>query len=114
MRDASQLFDPDDLSDQEQSRLQKLAALRARGIDPYPARVKRSHSIAAARDLYDDGAAQQPTVSVAGRLKRIRVMGKVSFADLDDGTAQIQLLVSAGQSARRLVQRGVEAAHRSR
>ena len=93
MRDASQLFDPDDLSDQEQSRLQKLAALRARGIDPYPARVKRSHSIAAARDLYDDGAAQQPTVSVAGRLKRIRVMGKVSFADLDDGTAQIQLLV---------------------
>ena len=93
MIDASQLFDPENLSDQEQSRLQKLDALRARGIDPYPARVKRTHSIAGARALYSDGAAQQPTVTVAGRLKRIRVMGKVSFADLDDGTAQIQLFV---------------------
>ena len=93
MRNASQLFEPENLNDQEQSRLQKLAALRERGINPYPARVKRSHSIAAARALYDDDAATQPTVSVAGRLKRIRVMGKVSFADLDDGAAQIQLLV---------------------
>ncbi len=93
MRDAGQLFDLENLSDQEQSRLQKLTALRERGIDPYPARVKRSHSIAAARALYDEGAAERPTVSVAGRLKRIRVMGKVSFADLDDGTGQIQLLV---------------------
>ena len=93
MKDARQLFDPENLSDQEQSRLQKLTALRERGIDPYPARVKRSHSIDAARALYDDGAAEQPTVSVAGRLQRIRVMGKVSFADLDDGTAQIQILL---------------------
>ena len=93
MKDASHLFDPENLSDQEQSRLQKLDALRARGVDPYPARVKRTHSIADARALYQDGAARQPTVSVAGRLKRIRVMGKVSFADLDDGSAQIQLFV---------------------
>ena len=93
MSDASQLFAPENLSDQEQSRLQKLSALRARGIDPYPARVKRSHSIHTARTLYIAGATRQPTVSVAGRLKRIRVMGKVSFADLDDGTGQIQLMV---------------------
>lgn len=89
MNDASQFFDPENLSDQEQSRLQKMAALRARGIDPYPARTKRSHTIAAARDLHDAAPAQQPTVTVAGRIKRIRDMGKTCFANLDDGTAQI-------------------------
>ncbi|NQU43859.1 lysine--tRNA ligase, partial [bacterium] len=31
--------------------------------------------------------------SVTGRLKAIRVMGKVSFADLEDGTGTIQILV---------------------
>lgn len=92
VNDARELFNPENLSDQEQSRLQKLTALRERGIDPYPAQVNRSHSIAAARALYDS-TQDQMTVSVAGRLKRIRVMGKVSFADLDDGTGQIQLLV---------------------
>ena len=32
------------LSDQEVHRRQKLAALREMGIDPYPPRVKRSHT----------------------------------------------------------------------
>ncbi|RME55766.1 MAG: lysine--tRNA ligase [Caldilineae bacterium] len=97
MNDPRELFQPENLSDQEQSRLQKLEALRAAGIEPYPARVKRTHTIAAARALWNeegaDGAQSQQTVSVAGRLKAIRVMGKVSFADIDDGTGQIQLLL---------------------
>lgn len=93
MTDSYDLFNPETLTDQEQSRLAKLAGLRDAGIDPYPAQATRTHSIGAARALYTEGATEQPTVSVAGRLKRIRVMGKVTFADLDDGTGQIQLLV---------------------
>ncbi|MCE7984919.1 MAG: lysine--tRNA ligase [Caldilinea sp. CFX5] len=96
------LFDPAHLTDQEQARLQNLQTLVEAGIDPYPARVQRSHTIAAARALYTNGDFEQspvtegePTVevSVTGRLKRIRVMGKVSFADLEDGTGQIQIVV---------------------
>ena len=93
MTESYDLFNPEKLTDQEQSRLVKLAGLREAGIDPYPAQTTRTHSIDAARALYNEGAHEQPTVSVAGRLKRIRVMGKASFADLDDGTGQIQLLV---------------------
>lgn len=93
MTESYDLFHPDALSDQEQSRLAKLDGLRAAGIDPYPAQTKRTHAIEAARALYDEGAEEQSVVSVAGRLKRIRVMGKVSFADLDDGTGQLQILV---------------------
>lgn len=93
MSESYDLFHPDALSDQEQSRLAKLSGLQAAGIDPYPPRTIRTHSIEAARALYREGADEQQVVSVAGRLKRIRVMGKVSFADLDDGTDQIQILV---------------------
>lgn len=93
MTDPQSLFAAENLTDQEQSRLQKLADLRAAGIDPYPARARRTHTVAQVRALYDENAGSQPTVSIAGRLKAIRVMGKASFADLDDGTGRIQLMV---------------------
>lgn len=90
---ASGMFAPENLTDQERARLHNLQALRDAGIDPYPARAKRTHSIAAARALYEAGAADGLQVSVVGRLKRIRVMGKMSFADLEDGTGNIQIVV---------------------
>jgi lysyl-tRNA synthetase, class II len=91
--DPQHLFALEHLSDQEQSRLQKVDLLRQAGIDPYPARVRRTHTIAQARDLYAENAEIQPAVSIAGRIKSIRVMGKVSFADLEDGTGRIQVLI---------------------
>lgn len=90
---AHPLFDPERLSDQEQSRLRNLQGLIDAGIDPYPARAKRTHTIAAARTLYEQGKSEGQEVSVAGRLRRIRVMGKMSFADLEDGTGVIQLVL---------------------
>ncbi|NJN84897.1 MAG: lysine--tRNA ligase [Caldilineaceae bacterium] len=98
------LFDPKRLSDQEQSRLNNLTGLVEAGVDPYPARVKRTHTIMKARALHADGSADEASsgdnaesnrlqVTVTGRLKRIRVMGKMSFADLEDGTGQIQIVV---------------------
>ena len=90
---AHPLFDPERLSDQEQSRLKNLQGLIEAGVDPYPARAKRTHTIAAARTLYEQGKSEGQEVSVAGRLRRIRIMGKMSFADLEDGTGVIQLVL---------------------
>ena len=87
------LFDSALLSDQERARLSNLAALRAAGIEPYPARVRRTHTVGQARSLHVAGEYRNEPVSVAGRLKRIRVMGKMSFADLEDGTGQIQVIL---------------------
>jgi lysyl-tRNA synthetase, class II len=86
------LFEPGNLSDQEQARLTNLQGLIAAGIDPYPARVQRTHTIAEARALYESGALDE-VVTVAGRIKRIRIMGKMSFADIEDGTGTIQVLL---------------------
>ena len=87
------MFDPASLSDQELSRLHNLRALNEMGIDPFPARVHRTHAIAEVRALFSDGELTTNPVSITGRLKRIRVMGKMSFADLEDGTGQIQIIV---------------------
>ncbi|MBI1298193.1 lysine--tRNA ligase [bacterium] len=93
MTDPQSLFAPENLSDQEQSRIQKLDGLRAAGIDPYPARVKRTHTIAEARASYDPEGSNETVFSIVGRVKSIRVMGKASFADLEDGTGRLQILV---------------------
>ena len=70
-------------------RKEKLAELRARGIDPYPPRFARTHTAAEAAALppeTDTG----PDVTVAGRVTAMRGMGKASFIDLRDGSGRIQ------------------------
>jgi lysyl-tRNA synthetase class 2 len=87
------LFDPANLTDQEIARLRNLAGLKELGIEPYPARVRRSHTVAQARALHESDPAAGAVVSVTGRVRRLRIMGKMSFADLEDGTGAIQVVV---------------------
>ncbi|MFN3332321.1 MAG: lysine--tRNA ligase [Caldilinea sp.] len=87
------MFDPANLTDQERSRLKNLEGLIEAGIEPYPARARRTHTIAAARALYERSESAGQDVTVTGRLRRIRVMGKMSFADLEDGSGLIQLVL---------------------
>ena len=81
------------LTDQELQRRAKLVGLREAGIDPYPARAHRTcttaQAIATLQSLPE--GAEPATVTVAGRLVSIRVMGKASFAHLEDGSGRIQL-----------------------
>ena len=85
----------EELNDLERQRRAKLERIRARGIDPYPPRVQRTHSTAAARALFEqsnnpDGKIQ---VSIAGRLVASRVMGKASFGHVQDGDGRLQVYV---------------------
>lgn len=83
----------------EKIRLQKLEELRAEGIDAYPTRSKRTHtsaeSIAAFEAAESEGASSRSMpelhVTLAGRIRAIRVMGKISFAHIEDGDGKIQL-----------------------
>lgn len=93
----------EELTDQEEQRRLKLARLVDSGIDPYPARVNRTHTAAQAISLLEvtsagdsgvgEGAEDDEavTVTVVGRLVSLRVMGKSSFAHIEDGTGRIQL-----------------------
>jgi lysyl-tRNA synthetase class 2 len=84
----------EDLSDQVHQRMLKLQRLRERGIRPYPARARRSHTAAEAIAAFEEAEAtggDSPTVQVTGRLRAIRVMGKSTFAHIEDGSGRIQI-----------------------
>lgn len=77
-------------------RLEKAAALRASGVDPYPIAIDRSHSSSGLRDQFDGlepGTETGTSVEVAGRLMNIRRLGKLVFAVLKDIDGDIQLFV---------------------
>ncbi len=81
-----------------QQRREKLARIRASGADPYPPRVRRTHSSAAAAAAFEaweqDGApGEAPAVAVTGRVTAMRDMGKAAFLDLRDGDGRIQCYI---------------------
>jgi len=76
-------------------RLEKLEGIRARGINPYPHRYKRTHTTEQAVTLLrqkENDLAQVEEVSVAGRIIARRLMGKSAFVDIRDGSGKVQLL----------------------
>lgn len=83
------------LSEQELIRREKLAQLKALGIDPYPAPLYPVDSYSAViKNLFTDDTKQQfEAVCLAGRIMSLRDMGKASFAELQDSHGRIQLYV---------------------
>ena len=83
-------------SDQMQQRREKLSRLRENG-NPFPNDFRRDAFAADLHAQYDDDAAavesQAIRVKVAGRLMTRRVMGKASFAHIQDMTGQLQLFL---------------------
>ncbi len=80
------------LSEQEQIRRQKLAALVEAGQNPYEiTRYDVTHHSTEIVNNYD--ALEGQTVSIAGRMTSRRIMGKASFAHLLDGAGDIQIYV---------------------
>jgi lysyl-tRNA synthetase, class II len=76
------------LPEQVRVRLTKLRTLRRNGIDAYPVGSPPSHTVAQALDAGD-----QDSVSVSGRILRIRDFGGVLFAQLRDWSGEMQVLL---------------------
>ncbi|MGB1204908.1 MAG: lysine--tRNA ligase [Chitinophagales bacterium] len=84
------------LSEQEQVRREALHKLLDLGVNPYPAPTFSINTYT--QDILDnfDGENYQE-VSIAGRIMTKRVMGKASFAVLQDSKGKIQLYVNRDQ-----------------
>ncbi|MCA9926132.1 MAG: lysine--tRNA ligase [Anaerolineales bacterium] len=79
----------------EEQRLAKLSRLREEvGINPYPLRVERTHTISKALAEFEAaGVDEEIEVTVNGRLISSRDMGKTVFAHIEDGYGRIQLFL---------------------
>ena len=89
-------MDMKELNDQDIARLEKLPKYRELGIDPFGQRYEVSHHVDEIRNACKDKDAVAIDelnlfVSVAGRIKAIRRMGKASFMNVQDKTGNIQV-----------------------
>ncbi|MBI2195118.1 MAG: lysine--tRNA ligase [Planctomycetes bacterium] len=78
-------------------RLAKLQALCDAGINPYPYRFPRTHTLGQVRECWghlEGEAMSEGTVSAAGRITNWRDMGKTVFADLRDQSGHIQVYLN--------------------
>lgn len=82
-----------ELSEQEIVRRQSLQELRDMGIDPYPAAEfpVNAYSDDIKANFKED---EKRNVVVAGRLMSRRVMGKASFAEIQDSKGRIQIYIT--------------------
>jgi len=80
-----------ELNEQQLQRRQALDKLRSLGIDPYPADVypKDFSSVEISKE-FDRNPDKFQQISFAGRMMRRRIMGKASFAELQDEQGTIQ------------------------
>ena len=83
-----------ELSEQEIVRRQCLQTLRDMGIDPYPAAEFPTNAFSTdiKADFKDEDEPRE--VVIAGRMMGRRVMGKASFAELQDSKGRIQFYVA--------------------
>jgi lysyl-tRNA synthetase class 2 len=78
-------------------RLGRVEQLRAGGVNPYPYRFDRTHTLADVRSLWgalEPGTETDARVAVAGRVMLKREQGKLVFATVRDRSDDIQLFVS--------------------
>ncbi|MBQ7421501.1 MAG: lysine--tRNA ligase [Prevotella sp.] len=85
-----------ELSEQEIVRRQALQELRDMGIEPYPAAEypTNAYSTEIKESFKDEETDEKREVCIAGRLMSRRVMGKASFAELQDSKGRIQVYVT--------------------
>jgi lysyl-tRNA synthetase class 2 len=106
-----------ELSEVERDRLRKLETLRAAGIDPYPPRaqfgrerIMATEAARLAQKLRIENEELRKAnsqfsipnsqfIAVMGRLVAKRVMGKASFASIEDQSGRIQLYARVGEDS---------------
>ena len=83
-----------ELSEQEIIRRNSLQELRDMGIDPYPAAEYPTNAFSTdIKDEFKDEDNKRE-VCIAGRMMSRRVMGKASFAEIQDSKGRIQVYIT--------------------
>ncbi len=92
--------DDEDRSAVEQARREKLARLRAAGIDAFPVGFRRTHTLDEVRRGWDHqlagGEESGDVVRVAGRIVLRRAMGRLGFWTLRHDGHELQVMLTVG------------------
>jgi lysyl-tRNA synthetase class 2 len=80
------------LQDFRNERLKKLEKLRALGVNPYPSKTDRTVKNSEVKLKFEEFESQN--VKVVGRIKNLRIMGKIGFIVIKDESGSLQLFAS--------------------
>jgi lysyl-tRNA synthetase class 2 len=83
-------------------RIQKLEQLKKQGIDPYPVESHRTHTVGQAVEKFEKLQSSKEEITLVGRIKSIRIHGKLIFGNLEDQTGAIQFLLRADTAGEEL------------
>lgn len=82
-----------ELSEQEIIRRQSLQELKNMGVDPYPAAAYPTNAFSTEiKENFNENENRE--VCIAGRMMTRRIMGKASFAELQDSKGRIQVYIT--------------------
>jgi len=85
-------------SEQERVRIEKLKKIIELGIDPYPRKFERTHSVSEIKENFESKSREElekETISVktSGRIMTVRRMGGASFFHISDGKNRLQCYI---------------------
>jgi len=78
------------IEDLRADREKKIARLRELGVDPYPAKTARTHTVEEVVQNFSPLIESEETLTVTGRIMALREHGALAFIDVQDGTGKIQ------------------------
>jgi len=89
-------------SAQRKQREANLEEIKSVGVEPYPHRFDRTHTISQAVETYAQKTGEQlealrPQTRVAGRIHAINKMGKAAFVRITDGIEMIQVYLRSNE-----------------
>ena len=79
-----------DYKNEHKIRLEKLEEIKKAGINPYPAEFEKSNFVNEISESKD-----KTKLKTAGRIMTMRVMGKLCFCHLQDGTGRAQIAIKS-------------------
>ena len=86
-----------EFNDLEQVRVDKIKKLKEIGVEPYPTRSHVDSTIRKACEAFEAaekaGNTEPLEFTLAGRMRSLRVMGKLAFTHIEDSTGKIQLFL---------------------
>ena len=95
-----------ELNNLEKIRVEKINKLKELGIEPYPTRSYVNSTIQKAREAFENaeknGETDTKEYILAGRMRSLRVMGKLAFTHIEDSTGRIQLFLRVNEMGDKL------------
>lgn len=76
---------------EEQDRVRRLEKIRALGMEPYPPCAQRTHNIGDFLSNFDSLAESKQEVTLVGRIRLSRSHGGLTFLEIQDESARVQL-----------------------